>query len=134
MLYGHRHQGASTFGQICPPRPWTDRKHLIMCSNTAKLLSKDQMFSFCRRSPENYEVPAGMRGHAVEDILKHLCPFVQCLTDLPLKQVHVPQVALSQHPVQHDGRRRFHLHRHSPPSQRVPISHLDEEQKHSPSC
>lgn len=86
------------------------------------------VFSFHHHSPDNYKVPALMRGHAIEDILKHLCLFVQCLTHFPLQQVYVPQVALSQHTVQHYRRWCFHLHRHSPASQRVPISHLDGTQ------
>lgn len=85
----------------------------------------DNCFIFYHHSPQNYKVPAGMRGHAIEDILKHFSLLVKCLTHFPLQQVHVPQMALSQHPVQHYRWRCFHLHRHSPPSQRIPISHLD---------
>lgn len=66
-----------------------------------------------------------MRGHAIEDILKHFGLLVKCLTHFPLQQVHIPQMALSQHPVQHYRWRCFHLHRHSPTSQRIPISNLD---------
>lgn len=83
------------------------------------------VFSFYHLSPENHKVPAGMWGHAIEDILKHLRLLVQCFTHFPLQQVHIPQVALSQHTVQHYRWWRFNLHRHSPSSQRVPISHLD---------
>lgn len=52
-----------------------------------------------RRSPEYNKVPAGMRRHAVKDILKHFSLLVQCFAHLPLQQVHVPQVALSEHTV-----------------------------------
>lgn len=34
MLYRHRNQGAGTFGQVCPPRPWINRKRLSMWTKT----------------------------------------------------------------------------------------------------
>lgn len=61
----------------------------------------DTIFFFEKHSPENNKVPAGMRRHAVEDVLKYFCLLVQRLAHLPLQQVHVPQVALSQHTVQY---------------------------------
>lgn len=66
-----------------------------------------------------------MRRHAVKDILKYFSLLVQCFAHLPLQQVHIPQVALSQHAVQHDGGGRLHLYRHAPTPQRVSIPYLD---------
>lgn len=74
--------------------------------------------------PEHYKIPAGVRGHAVQDVLKDLSLLVKHFTQSPLQQIHIPQVALSQYAVQHYRWRSLHLHRDTPTPQRVPITYL----------